>query len=272
LYTRTNRPLYYSGDRDYKIVTTGTSFKLGVPYSEFDRVFFGIGLEQLNVDTTFQTPLPYQNYVLAYGRSTLNVPFTIGWARDKRDSAIIPSRGTYQQFNSELGTSVGDLQYYRVFYQHQVFIPVRKTNTLSLNGEVGYGDTYNGKPFPVTKNYYAGGIGSVRGYEPFSLGPFYENNGIRSALGGSSRLIANAEYTFPVPGSGVDRTLRIFAFTDAGNVFDGSPKLSGLRASYGLGLSWISPLGPLKFSLGRPLNSKPGDKLQRFQFQIGSTF
>ena len=91
-------------------------------------------------------------------------------------------------------------------------------------------------------------------------------------MGGASKLVGNVEYTFPIPGSGVDKTLRIFSFFDAGNVYENTPDLSGLRTSYGFGLSWISPLGPLKFSYGFPMSQKPGDRLQRFQFQIGTAF
>jgi outer membrane protein insertion porin family len=265
--------LYYTGDEEYKIVSTGGSFKLGVPYSEVDRVFFGLGIEQLNMETSVNTPTSYQNYVAAYGKSNMNVPFTIGWSRDARDSALIPSRGTYQQTNFEWGTPVADLQYYRAYYQHQYFWPLFKGNILSFNGEIGYGDTYSNKPFPVTKNYFVGGIGSVRGYEPGSLGPTNTNtNGTVTPIGGASKLVGNIEYTFPIPGSGVDKTLRLFSFFDAGNVYADTPDFSGLRTSYGFGLSWISPLGPLKFSYGFPLSKKPEDRLQRFQFQIGTAF
>jgi outer membrane protein insertion porin family len=273
VYTRTSRPLYYTGDEEYKIVSTGGSFKLGVPYSEVDRVFFGLGIEQLNMETSINTPQSYVDYVAAYGKSNINVPFTIGWSRDARDSALIPSRGTYQQVNFEWGTPVADLQYYRAYYQHQYFWPLFKGNILSFNGEIGYGDTYSDKPFPITKNYFVGGIGSVRGYEPGSLGPTNTNsNGTVTPIGGASKLIGNIEYTFPIPGSGVDKTLRLFSFFDAGNVYADTPDFSGLRTSYGFGLSWISPLGPLKFSYGFPLNKKPEDRLQRFQFQIGTAF
>jgi outer membrane protein insertion porin family len=273
-------PLYYAGDTEYKVQSTGGSFKLGVPYSEIDRVFFGIGVEQLKMTTTINTPQAYQEYLKEYGETSLNIPLTVGWARDGRDSALIPSRGTYQQVSLELGTSLGDLEYYRGYYQHQYFYPLLKGNVISLNGEFGYGDTYNGKTFPITKNYYVGGIGSVRGYEPGSLGPQTEQyyvgtttpTGVKSPTGGSSKLVANAEYTFPIPGSGVDKTLRLFGFFDAGNVFDGTVNLSELRKSYGFGLSWISPLGPLKFSYALPINDKPDDRLQRFQFQIGTAF
>ncbi|NBV00039.1 MAG: outer membrane protein assembly factor BamA, partial [Burkholderiaceae bacterium] len=173
----------------------------------------------------------------------------------------------------ELGTALGDLEYYRVFYQQQYFYPLTKGNILSFNGEVGYGDTYTGKPFPITKNYYVGGIGSVRGFQPGSLGPYdVAANGIRRPIGGASKLVGNVEYTFPIPGSGVDRTLRLFGFMDAGNVYENAPSFAGLRSSYGFGLSWISPLGPLKFSYGIPVSKKPEDRLQRFQFQIGTAF
>lgn len=273
VYTKTTRPLYYTGDADYKIVTTGGSFKLGVPYSEVDRVFFGLGLEQLTIETTTNTPTAYKNYVSAYGKNNMNVPFTIGWSRDARDSALIPSRGTYQQTNFELGTALGDLEYYRAYYQHQYFYPLMKGNILSFNGEIGYGDTYNNKPFPITKNYYVGGIGSVRGFQPGSIGPKNTNsNGTVTAIGGSSKVIGNVEYTFPIPGSGVDKTLRLFGFFDAGNVYDSKISMSDLRTSYGFGLSWISPLGPLKFSYGIPINKKPEDNTQNFQFQIGTAF
>jgi outer membrane protein insertion porin family len=267
-------PLYYTGDTEYKIQTTGASFKLGVPYSEIDRVFFGIGAEQLNLTTSINTPQAYLNYKNEYGENTLNIPLTVGWSRDGRDSALVPSRGVYQQVSLEFGTALGDLQYYRGYYQHQYFYPLSKGNVISLNGEIGYGDTYNGKAFPITKNYYVGGIGSVRGYEPGSLGPQTQSTttGIWSPTGGSSKMILNAEYTFPIPGSGVDKTLRLFGFFDAGNVFDSTINPSELKKSYGFGLSWISPLGPLKFSYGMPISSTPEDRLQRFQFQIGTAF
>ena len=273
VYTRTARPLFYTGDSEYKIESTGGNFKLGVPYSEVDRVFFGLGIEQLNMVTTVNSPESYRKYVEAYGNSNMNVPFTIGWSRDARDSALIPSRGTYRQVNLEVGTPVADLQYYRAYYQHQYFLPLFKGNILSFNGEIGYGDTFNNKPFPVTKNYFVGGIGSVRGYQPGSLGPTStNNNGTITPVGGASKLVGNIEYTFPIPGSGVDKTLRIFSFFDAGNVYEDTPDFSGLRTSYGFGLSWISPLGPLKFSYGFPMSTKPQDRLQRFQFQIGTAF
>ncbi|QWE07146.1 outer membrane protein assembly factor BamA [Polynucleobacter sp. JS-JIR-5-A7] len=282
LYYRSSRPLYYVGDPDYQIKSVGSNIKFGVPYTEVDRVFFGSGIEAFQIKTTANTPIPYLNYAQSYGiaapgypatLTTYNVPLTVGWSRDGRDSALIPSDGSLQQLSAEAGTPVGNMTFYRLFGQYQKYHSFSKGNILSFNGEVGYGDAYGSNPFPITKNYYVGGIGSVRGYSPGSLGPQYYNStyGIYQPTGGQSKIVSNVEYTVPVPGSGVDKTLRVFTFVDGGNAFGQNINLV-LKYSYGLGLSWISPLGPLKFSYGIPYKAVPTDNVQRLQFQMGTAF
>ncbi|CAJ0812190.1 outer membrane protein assembly factor BamA [Ralstonia sp. ASV6] len=271
LYYRTYQPLYYTGDTTYKIVQQGGNMKFGVPFSETDTVFFGIGYERTSIDVSSNTPLAYQNWVAKNGSITNNFPFTIGWSKDQRDSALVPTRGRYQQANLEIGVP-GGITYYRAYYQHQWFYPVSKSFTLAFNNEFGYGRGYGGKDFPIFKNYYAGGIGSVRGYETSTLGP-RDANGI--AIGGASKIVGNVEFIFPLPGSGVDRTVRLFTFFDYGNVFAEAAqpyKLSDMRYSTGFGLSWLSPIGPLKISMGFPIKRKAEDQTQRFQFQIGTAF
>jgi outer membrane protein insertion porin family len=282
LYYRQSKPLYYVGDPDYTIKSVGSNIKFGVPYTEVDRVFFGTGVEAFQIQTTVNTPVPYLNYAQSYGiaapgypgtLTTYNVPLTVGWARDGRDSALIPSDGSLQQLSAEVGTPVGNMTFYRMYGQYQKYHSFSKGNILSFNGEVGYGQAYGNNPFPITKNYYVGGIGSVRGYAPGSLGPQYYNSliGAYQPTGGQSKIVSNLEYTVPVPGSGVDKTLRVFGFVDGGNAFGENINLV-LRYSYGLGLSWISPLGPLKFSYGIPIKSQPTDNIQRLQFQVGTAF
>lgn len=279
LYYRSSKPLYYIGDPDYQIKTVGTNIKFGVPYTEVDRVFFGTGLEFYSIYATTNTPIPYQQYVEDYGQTvpgrlqTRNIPLTAGWSRDGRDSALLPSTGSLQQLNAEAGTPAGNMTYYRVSGQYQKYHSFSKGNILSFNGELGYGQSYGANPWPITKNYYVGGIGSVRGYAPGSLGPtfFNPNTGLNQPLGGQSKIVTNLEYTVPVPGSGIDKTLRVFSFVDGGNVYTDTINLV-LRYSYGIGLSWISPLGPLKFSYGIPVNSLPTDNIQRLQFQVGTAF
>ncbi len=282
LFYRSSKPLYYVGDPDYQIKSVGSNIKFGVPYTEVDRVFFGTGIEVFQIKSSLNTPTPYLNYMQDYGiaapgypatLNTYNVPITIGWSRDGRDSALIPSTGSLQQLNAEVGTPVGNMMFYRLFGQYQKYHSFSKGNILSFNGEVGYGEAYGKYPLPITKNYYVGGIGSVRGYAPGSLGPTYVNayTGLNQPTGGQSKIVSNVEYTVPVPGSGIDKTLRVFGFVDGGNVYSENINLV-LRYSYGLGLSWISPLGPLKFSYGIPIKSLPTDNVQRLQFQVGTAF
>jgi outer membrane protein insertion porin family len=280
LFYRSTKPLFYVGDAAYQIISVGTNLKFGVPYTEVDRIFFGSGYELFDINVTQNTPQPYQNYASAWGVATppggrvqtYSIPATVGWARDGRDSALIPSKGSLQRLSAEVGTPLGNLTFYQLNAQYQHYYSFSKGNILSFNGEVGYGEAYGSKPYPITKNYYVGGIGSVRGYAPGSLGPQYLNPFVGRSLptGGQSKIVTNVEYTFPVPGSGVDKTLRLFGFVDGGNAFQDINLV--LRYSYGVGLSWISPLGPLKFSYGMPIKSQPNDNIQRLQFQVGTAF
>jgi outer membrane protein insertion porin family len=112
----------------------------------------------------------------------------------------------------------------------------------------------------------------VRVFDQGSLG-MVDNTG--TYTGGNRKFNINAELYVPVPGGGTDKTLRLFAFTDAGNVWDSSQSKAergDVRVSAGIGLSWISPVGPLKLSWGTPLRKERFDRIQRFQFQIGTAF
>ncbi len=281
LYVRTTRPPQINAG-DYVVRTLGGNIKFGVPFSELDTVFFGLGVERTRIETflnqpnEINSPQIYLNYVAAFGdgvnATTTSFPLTVAWQRDSRDSALTPSAGRYQRANFELAP-FGDLRYYRAIYQQQYYKPFFKVVTLALNGEVDYGRGFAGKPYPIFKNFYAGGIGSVRGYDSASLGDARDPL-TGDSLGGSKRIIMNAELQFPFPGQGNDRSLRWFVFSDGGNVFAERQKIraTDLRFSAGIGFSWVSPVGPLKLSYGKPLNLKQGDRPQSFQFQLGTGF
>ncbi|HEY8100305.1 MAG TPA: outer membrane protein assembly factor BamA, partial [Burkholderiaceae bacterium] len=269
LFVRTSRPaLVDSGN--YAVKTKGGDIRFGVPFTELDTIFFGVGIENTYVETDSTSPSIFTKYVSDFGNQTTSFPLTVGWQRDSRDSILTPSVGRYQRANLEVG-AFGDLQYYRTVYQHQYFIPVTRSTTLAFNGEFDYGRGLSGKPYPVFKNFYAGGIGSVRGYNGSSLGP--RDPTTQDPIGGTTRLFGNAELQLPFSGS-TDRNLRWFTFFDAGNVYATGEEIKPLKlkSSIGLGISWISPLGPLKFSYGKPLKQQPGDNVQRLQFQIGTGF
>ncbi|WCM89994.1 outer membrane protein assembly factor BamA [Acidovorax sp. NCPPB 3576] len=269
LYYRTDKP-YEDQGGNYELITAGTSVRFGIPFSETDTVFFGGGLEQTRIKLGTNIPAAYLAYATTYGSSSTAIPLTIGWSRDDRDSALAPNSGRYQRLNTEWSVA-GDARYVRGNYQFQQYVPLNKKFTMAFNSELGWGKGMNGRPFPVFKNYYSGGLGSVRGFDQGTLGP---RDVTGASLGGPKKVTLNAELIAPFPGAGNDRTLRVFTFVDAGNVYGEDEKvtLSDMRVSAGLGLSWISPLGPLRLAFAQPVRKFAGDRIQKLQFQIGTSF
>ncbi len=268
VFYRTQRPLNSQGE-EYKLVTPGASIRFGVPFSELDTVFFGIGYEQTKIEGS-NLPVNYRNYVTEFGNNSSSVPLTIGWSRDSRDSALVPTDGRLTSVNFDWG-AFGDAQYLRTNLKFQQYIPLSKRFTFGFNADMAWGKGLGGHPYPIFKNFYGGGLGSVRGFDQNSLGPVDVTG---AYIGGNRRLNLNSELYLPIPGTGNDRTLRWFTYLDAGNVWGEDDKLSfdSLRASAGVGLTWVSPMGPLKISYGAPIRKKPEDRIQRLQFQIGTAF
>ncbi|MCW5220310.1 outer membrane protein assembly factor BamA [Verminephrobacter aporrectodeae] len=269
LYYRTDRP-YEDQGGNYQLITMGGAVRFGVPFSETDTVFYGGGIEQTRIRPGTNIPATYLSYAEHFGYSSLSAPLTLGWSRDDRDSALVPNSGRYQRLNSDWSVA-GDTRYLRANYQFQQYVPLNKRFTVAFNSELGLGKGINGRPFPVFKNFYSGGLGSVRGFDQGTLGP---RDVTGASLGGPKKLTLNAELIAPFPGAGNDRTLRVFTFADLGNVFGENEKIAfkDLRASVGLGLSWISPLGPLRLAFAQPVRKFAGDRIQKLQFQIGTSF
>ncbi|MFN5421154.1 MAG: outer membrane protein assembly factor BamA [Burkholderiales bacterium] len=270
VFHRTTRP--YLGDLNaYSLVSSGAGARFGVPFSEIDTVYFGVNLEQTSIRPGNNLPNAYVEYMQQFGYTSTSLPFTVGWARDGRDSALVPTQGILQRFNSDLSAS-GDARYVRTNYQIQQYTPLTKKYTLALNADLGWGQGLSNRPYPLFKNYFVGGLGSVRGFQQSTLGPSDSTNSLY--LGGPKKIVLNAELMAPFPGAGNDRTLRLFAFTDVGRAFGENEKikLGELRSSIGVGLSWISPMGPLRFSYALPMRRQVADKIQRLQFQIGTSF
>jgi len=269
LYQRRTRPYSIVGG-DYQLTTTGLALRFGIPFTELDRVFVGVSAEQIQIESGTSIPASYLAYADTFGYTSRTYPLTLGWSRDDRDSLLVPSRGQYQRLNSDLAKT-GDAQYTRTSYQFQKYLPINKQYTFALNTELGWGRGLGGRPFPVFKDFYSGGLGSVRGFAQSSLGP---RDVTGAYIGGPKKLTINAEINTPFPGVGNDRTLRLYGFYDAGNVFgeNDAYDFTKLRTSVGVGLSWISPLGPLRFAIARPVRTFSGDRIERFQFQMGTAF
>lgn len=270
VYYRTSRPLNSQGE-DYRLVTPGAAIRFGVPFTEYDTVYLGVGFERTEIKgSSAYLPNNYFLYREQFGATSSSLPLTLGWARDGRDSTLVPTRGRYQRLSAEWGVAL-DTRYLRTQYQFQQYWPLSTRFTLGVNGEIGWGTGLGGRPYPIFKNFYGGGLGTVRGFEQGSLGPVDVTG---AYIGGNRRINLNAELYVPFPGAGNDRTLRLFGYVDAGNVWGESDelKLDSIRASAGIGLSWISPVGPLKLSYGTPIRKFPEDRIERFQFQIGTAF
>ncbi|BAL24692.1 outer membrane protein assembly factor BamA [Azoarcus sp. KH32C] len=277
LYHRTYDPSTSLSVGRYKTVSTGAGLRFGFPIGEDDSINFGLAADRTVITTFTDSPQQYLNFCDPAKDdfncdNVTSLVASAGWSRDKRDSVIYPRSGSYQKVHAEVAVPPGAVQYGKISYQHQQWFPIGRDYALMLNADVGWAKGYGDKVLPFYKNFYAGGIGSVRGFEQSSIGP--KDSVTHDALGGNRRILGNAEFYFPLPGSGTDRSFRLSAFVDAGTVWGETEKLkfSDLRYSTGLAFSWGSPIGPLKFSLGIPLKKEEGDKLQKFQFQLGSVF
>jgi len=254
----------------YTTDTLGAGLKFGYPLSESDAINFNLGAEGVKLGLVDTSPLSYRNFATLFGSNYSYATASVSWGREGRDSAIQPTRGALIRAGLEIAG--GDLQYYRANLSEQWFYPLSRTVTLSLGGELGYVHGLGGKSVPFFKNFYAGGPGSVRGYKAFSLGP---QDAQTNVLGGTRKISGSAEILFPVPGAQQDKSLRLAAFVDTGQVYGDGQKvaLGELRYSAGIGLAWNSPFGPLKLSFAQPLNAKKSlDRVERLQFNFGTSF
>ena len=255
----------------YRSTTYGAAVGYGIPITETDTIILGGRYEHNILQLFSNSPPLYFQYVNEFGYVTNSYIATAGWSRDSRDNVLFPNSGLLQTALGELGLPFGDLEYYKLNYLIQWFTPLPYKTVLMLRGDLGYGGGYSGLPLPFFKAYYAGGVGSVRGFEAASLGP---QDAQGNVIGGRRKIVGNAELFFPLPGAGNDQSVRGSVFFDAGEIYNNGtqPQFESFRYSVGAGIAWNSPVGPLKFSYGYPLNVKPGDRVQHFQFQAGTVF
>ena len=208
---------------------------------------------------------------------------SVGWVEDSRDDILFPKKGGLRRANAEVSSPGLDIQMYKLTFQESAYKPITNDLTLMVNGQIGYANSYGGKEFPFFKNFYIGGVNSLRGYRTSSVGPVCRVGdaacGASSQtnnmfLGGTKQLLGNIELFMPLPFVKNNNQFRLSAFIDAGNVYEESEsmRLSSLRYSAGLGVMWISPFGPLKIVVAQPFNEKSTDRTEVFQFQMGQQF
>ncbi|MDQ3027159.1 MAG: outer membrane protein assembly factor BamA [Pseudomonadota bacterium] len=256
----------------YNTYSTGLGIRFGIPVTEYDAVNIGFTAERTKLQVDPSAPQRYLDFISQFGEKNDTLRTNISFSRDTRDSLTWPTRGWLNEIAFEVGIPPGDLTYHRTTLQSQWFYTLERLPwlTFMVNGEIGYADGYRGKALPFFKNFYAGGVGSVRGFETATLGPRDTNGDV---LGGDRRIVGNFEMLFPMPGY-KEKNVRLALFTDVGNVWGPGDKIKGddLRVGAGLAISWDSPVGPLRFSFGAPIIKKDGDKIERFQFQLGKIF
>lgn len=277
----------------YSTDAYGAGINFGYPISELSRLNFGASLEDLTVKTYRDTASEIVRYVDDQGDSAQSLKLTASWTRNNLNRGIMPTSGNYQRLSLETAAPGSDADYFKLRARAQQLFPLNEEETWSLKfgGTLGYADSIGNDPYPFYENFYSGGLGSVRGFTSNTLGqrttPPREGGRDRT-LGGNVLVEGSAELLFPMPFVEDQRSLQAGFFLDAGNTFltdcypvvddDGPSRCSSgvdlgdLRYSIGVGLSWLTPVGPLTFSIAEPLNDESGDDTQFFQFSLGQTF
>ena len=269
---------------DYSTDVTGAGVDFGIPFTEYDRFHVGISAEAIDFTPGFNASREVRDFAEESGGSRfrggdyIELLGTARWSRDSRDRRILPTEGSYSSALAEVTIPGSELGYYRTRLSHQQFFPVAERWILMAEAEVGYGGGYGDTDsLPLTSHFYAGGSRSVRGFRSNTLGP--RDTPIRSGvearpIGGDFLTLARAELILPLPFVDESTQFRLTGFLDAGNVFESIDDFEADEIRYSTGFStiWFAGIGIITTSWGFPLNAKSGDREQRFQFTIGTTF
>ncbi|MEX2489912.1 MAG: outer membrane protein assembly factor BamA [Pseudomonadales bacterium] len=268
----------------------GGSVNFGYPISEVSRINFGVGYENTEIREGVFPAQEISQFLAKEGTKFDLVNLTASYSMSALNRGLLPTRGRSQSLSFELTVPGSELEFFRLTYEGQMFFPLTRNLTLRLKADLGYGDAFGGtETFPFYKHFFAGGFGSVRGFERSSLGP-RETPSPRNQfnvrdpdpIGGNVLITGSAEVLFPLPFVEDQRQLKSAFFFDAGNVFNTNcPRVSTqcfdidegeLRYTAGIAVTWITGFAPISFSIGVPINEKPGDDDESFQFELGRTF
>ena len=283
---------------NYSVDSLGAGVSMGYPISDTSRLTYGLTVQQDEISTGQYTVDEIFDFVNREGDKYLNFKASVGWSESTLNKGVLPTRGSSQSLVFETTIPGSDLQFYKLDYRAQLFQPLTDTYTMRLHTELGYGDGYGStEGLPFYENYYAGGFNSVRGFKDSALGP--RSTPSRGAdvtgnvgtiadpdqdplpFGGNVLIQGGVEVLFPMPFVKDQRSLRTSVFWDVGNVFDTNCKgdtkdcdigFSNLASSVGVGVTWVTALGPLSFSLAMPIKKPDDADTQVFQFSLGQTF
>ena len=285
----------------YAVDSLGAGMNFGYPISETSRLTFGLSVQNDKIKTGKYTVEEIFDFIEKEGENFTNFKASAGWSSSTLNKGVLPTRGASQSLTGEVTIPGSDLSFFKIDYRNQAFVPVTENYTMRFHTELGYGDGYGSTDgLPFYENYYAGGFNSVRGFKDSTLGPrSTPSQGNRPntlkdpdqdplAFGGNVQITGGAEVLFPLPFVKDQRSLRTSLFVDVGNVFDTNCNdsktatgetvrcndidIANMAVSAGLGVTWITALGPLSFSLAMPVKKPDNAETQVFQFSLGQTF
>ena len=279
-YAKRNAGAINIANYNTNIANAGINF--GIPLNEFDQIRFDTDIKHTDLSATAFSSQEILEFIRDEGSKFWTFGQAVSWSHDTLNRAIFPNKGGQQRLSGLVMIPGSDLEYYKVGYRHQHYFPLAKDFTFKLNGEIAYGGSYgNTNGLPFFDNYFMGGTGSVRGFKNNTLGP-RDSNG--RPIGGSSKIIGNAELFFPVPFLSETKSVRLGTFFDAGALNDDF-SVDGMKFSAGVSGEWLSPFGALSVSAAYPINKgtftyqpifgppiTANDETQFFQFNFGQNF
>jgi outer membrane protein insertion porin family len=268
--------------------SVGGSVNFGYPISEVSRISFSVGFESTSIKEGIFPAQEISQFLDAEGKDFDLINVSASYSMSALNRGLLPTAGRSQSLSFEMTIPGSELEFYRLNYSGQIFFPLTRLFKLRLRTDLGYGGVYGGtETYPFYKHFFAGGMGSVRGYENSTLGPRttpspLDNFGEPDPIGGNVLIETSAEILFPLPFVEDQRQLKSAFFVDAGNVFNTNcPSVSvncldlsegELRYSAGFAITWITGFAPISFAISKPFNEKQGDEKESFQFELGRTF
>ena len=271
----------------YNTESFGGSIQFVLPINEISQLSLSAAIDQTDLSSDVLSSRQLLDFIATEGSKFESLTLGASWTRNSLNRGIFPTAGTLNVVSGSVTVPGSSITYGRLSHRFKYFRPLSNNFIFGVRTEIGglfaYGDTDTPPPY---ENFYAGGLNSVRGFEQNSLGPravydgFYSN--FNRPTGGTYSLEGGLDFIFPIPFLEDSRSVRSSLFLDLGNVFSDECKsyeincnefdLSELRYSVGVGVTWITALGPMSFAISSVFGDDEFDETETFQFEIGNQF